>query len=50
MLHLGDVVEPVRKWVMPYEEILQACLAAMALGVVGELPDLNAAQQDETVD
>ena len=50
VLHLGDVVEPVTKWVMPYAEILQACLAAMDLGVVGELPDLNAAQQEETVD
>ena len=24
VLHLGDVVEPVTKWVMPYAEILQA--------------------------
>ena len=38
------------KWVMPYAEIFQACLAAMDLGVVGELPDLSAAQQEETVD
>ena len=32
---------------MPYAEIFQACLAAMDLGVVGELPDLSAAQQEE---
>ena len=47
VLHLKDEVEPVSKWVMPYAERLQVRLAAMDLGVVGELPDLSAAQQEE---
>ena len=44
VLHLADGVEPANTWIMPYAERLQVRLAAMDLGVVGELPDLSAAQ------
>ena len=47
VLHLADGVEPANKWVMPYAERLQVRLAAMDLGVSGELPGLSAAQQEE---
>jgi hypothetical protein len=47
VLHLADGVEPVRRWVMPYPERLQVCLAAMDLGVTGDLPGLSACQQRE---
>ena len=47
VLHLADGVEPVRRWIMPYPERLQVCLAAMDLGVTGDLPGLSACQQRE---
>ena len=47
VLHLANGVEPANTWVMPYAERLQVRLAAMDLGVFGELPGLSAAQQEE---
>ena len=47
VLHLANGVEPANTWVMPYPERLQVRLAAMDLGVSGELPGMSVAQQEE---